>query len=353
MTQNAWTQSDSNPSSGVDLRESDLRPANLSAENISAYMRDIERLKARKKEFIAVPCPACDSGGCVAAFEKYEFAFVRCTSCRTLYMTPRPSPGLLADYHATSEGYAFWVKHIYPVSEDIRREKIHKPSLDRVHRLCDRYGLVGGELLEVGPGFGTFADLAAKSGFFQRVTVVEPAKDMAVACRQRGLQVVEKPIELIGQEIGPVDILVAFEVIEHLFRPKDFLKMCAKLVRVGGIIVLSCPNGMGFDIEVLGPKSSSVDADHINLFNPDSLRSLLRRSGFEAVDITTPGRLDAELVRTAAISGDFDLSSNPFLRRVLLDEWERLGGKFQRFLADNDLSSHMWLAARRTGMRDL
>jgi hypothetical protein len=32
---------------------------------------------------------------------------------------------------------------------------------------------------------------------------------------------------------------------------------------------------------------------------------------------------------------------------VLVEEWERLGWPFQMFLAEQGLSSHMWLAARR------
>ena len=36
-----------------------------------------------------------------------------------------------------------------------------------------------------------------------------------------------------------------------------------------------------------------------------------------------------------------------FLQRVLIDEWERLGRGFQTFLAENGLTSHMWLAARK------
>ena len=45
--------------------------------------------------------------------------------------------------------------------------------------------------------------------------------------------------------------------------------------------------------------------------------------------------------------GDFELSGQCFLRRLLLDDWERLGGPFQEFLAEHGLSSHMWLMARK------
>jgi len=67
----------------------------------------------------------------------------------------------------------------------------------------------------------------------------------------------------------------------------------------------------------------------------------------EVLEAETPGKLDAEIVRKRVLSGLIDLSAQPFLRRVLVDEWDRLGGVFQRFLAENSLSSHMWIVARK------
>ena len=86
----------------------------------------------------------------------------------------------------------------------------------------------------------------------------------------------------------------------------------------------------------------------MNLFNPDSLAGLLSRSGFDVLETATPGRLDAELVRDAALEGELDLAARPFLKRVLIDEWERLGTPFQSFLATNGLSSHLRVLARKT-----
>ena len=68
---------------------------------------------------------------------------------------------------------------------------------------------------------------------------VEPTPEMAAACRARGVDVIEKRVEEIGDELGAVDIIVSFEVIEHLFAPRLFLDQCARLLRQGGLLVLS------------------------------------------------------------------------------------------------------------------
>lgn len=335
---------------GDRLSEKELCPDDLLAGQEAAFARDIARLHARQAEFVEVGCPACAGASAVPAFVKYGFSFRRCRDCETIYMSPRPSPAVMADYYSNSENYAYWAQHIFPASEASRKEKIHKPWLARVAGYCDRFGIRKGTLVEIGPGFGTFAELASGSGLFSNMLVIEPTPEMAAACRARGVRVIEKRIEdVLDSEIRGVDVLVSFEVIEHLFEPAAFVRQCARLVRPGGLLVLSCPNGLGFDIAMLGGKALAVDAEHVNLFNPYSLSRLLAGAGFEVLEASTPGRLDAELVREAALKGEYDLSADPFLSRVLIGEWDRLGWSFQQFLADHGLSSHMWIAARRGG----
>ena len=328
------------------LSESELCPPDLLAGQEEAFARDVARLRALAGEFVEVACPACGSRESAPALVKWGFAYRTCDACATLYMSPRPSPAVMASYYASSENYAYWAEHIFPASEAARREKVHRPWLERVAGYCDRFAVPRGTLVEVGPGFGTFSALAQESGVFERVVAVEPTPELAAACRSRGVRVVEKPVEEVGDDLPAPDVMVAFEVIEHLFDPAVFLAQCARLLTPGRLLVLSCPNGRGFDIAELGAESLAIDPEHVNLFTPASLALLLERSGFEVLEASTPGRLDAEFVHDAIASGRHT-ASGPFLERVLVDEWERLGGPFQRFLAENGLSSHMWVVSRR------
>jgi SAM-dependent methyltransferase len=260
-------------------------------------------------------------------------------------MTPRPSPEILGAYYAASENYAYWAEHIFPASEASRREKVNRPWLERIAGYAAEHGVSLGTLVEVGPGFGTFAALARER--FERVIGVEPTPEMAAAARERGVEIVEKGIEAVAAgELPAADVVCAFEVIEHLFEPRVFLEHAARLLRPGGLVVVSCPNGLGFDIAELGATSLAVDPEHVNLFNPDSLSLLARSCDLEVLSAETPGRLDAEFVHDAVAEGKHEPAS-PFLRRVLVDEWDRLGWPFQQFLAEHGLSSHLWLVARR------
>jgi len=329
------------------LREEEIRPHDLLSGQAERYQADIRWLLDRRRQFVSVTCPACGSGRAERAFQKYELDYVRCTPCETLYVTPRPSPALLKSYYLRSENYAYWNKHIFPASEDARREKIFKPRVARVLDLCRQHGVKTGTLLEIGAAFGTFGQEVQRTGAFGRIVAVEPTPDLARTCRARGLEVLEAPVEELDPAGLEADVVVAFEVIEHLFSPASFLDQCRRLLAPGGMLVLTCPNVKGFDIEILQALSSAVDTEHLNYFHPRSLKGLLARCGYEPLGVETPGQLDAELVRQKALSGEIDLSSRPFLRRVLLEEWEGLGGRFQRFLADSGFSSHMWAAGRK------
>ena len=346
MTDARRSETDASALLGQPLSEHELCPDELLSEQEAAFARDIARLLDRRAEFVDADCPACDGRRREPAFSKYGFDFARCGDCATIYMAPRPSEAAMGDYYANSENYAYWATHIFPASEPVRREKIHRPWHGRVVDFCRRFGVPTGRLIEVGPGFGTFCAVALEEGTFAEVLAIEPTPELAAACRSRGVTVLEQRVEDVGADVAPADVLVSFEVIEHLFRPRRFLELAGRLVRPGGLLVLSCPNGEGFDIATLGPVSQAVDAEHVNLFNPRSLSRLVEAAGFTVLEVTTPGRLDAEIVRDAVLAGQFDLSAQPFLRQVLVDDWDRLGWPFQQFLAANQLSSHMWLVAR-------
>ncbi|HEY9691118.1 MAG TPA: class I SAM-dependent methyltransferase [Oculatellaceae cyanobacterium] len=329
------------------LKESEIRPDELMKAQAERLANDVQRLLQYKDDFISVNCPACAANNFAQLYTKYGIQFVLCQECETIYANPRPKPEHLDEYYSKSENYAYWNKYIFPASEAARREKIFKPRVQKVIDICQRFNIPTNTLLEVGTGFGIFCEEIQKLGVFQRVIGVEPTPDLAETCRNRGIEIIEEPIEQVDFGNTQIDVIVNFEVIEHLFSPKEFLEKCYQLLSKGGILIITCPNSKGFDIVNLGDKSSAVDNEHINLFNLNSLAKLLENCGFEVVEQQTPGRLDAELVRKQIIAGNFDVSNQPFLKQILIDEWEAKGEEFQNFLSASKLSSNMLLVAQK------
>ena len=331
------------------LRDHELRPDHLKKGQAERYAADVKRLLEHKDEFVEVPCPACGGNHFAKAFEKYKLTYVVCRDCETLHINPRPTPEILDHYYANSENYYYWNTYIFPATENARREKIARPRALRVAEICQRHGVPMEVLLEVGAGFGTFCEEVNSLNLFRRVVAVEPTPDLAETCRRKGLETIAKPIEQITLEKRAINVVASFEVLEHLFSPRNFLQSCAEVLSPGGLLILTCPNAKGFDILVLKELSESVDTEHLNYFHPASLSLLAQDCGLDVLEVLTPGKLDAEMVRKKILSGEFDASGHPFLKHVLVDEWDHAGEAFQEFLQDNGLSSHMWLVARKPG----
>lgn len=327
------------------MKEQDIRPPDLIAENDRLHAADVRRIFSDRDSFVSVPCPACGDGSPAVEFVKKDFRFNRCPACETLYVSPRPAARQLADFYS-----APWIKHwndkIFPASEQSRREHIFKPRAERVADLCRKYATGTKTLLDVGAGFGTFCEEIDRLKLFDRVAAVEPSRDLAGTCRSKGIETLECPIEEVA--LKDVDVITNFELIEHLFAPVDFIRYCARVLSRNGLLIITTPNIKGFDLMVLGEHSENIVApQHLNYFNPRSIARLLESCGMSVVEVLTPGKLDADIVRTKALGGVIDLADQPFLREVLVNEWDRAGAPFQEFLAANCLSSHMWVVAKK------
>lgn len=328
------------------MKEESIRPESLSRESDKLHSEDIREIIKRTSEFVVIPCPACESGNWKVLFEKDGFQFVSCAECETVFINPRPTAEMLAEFYVTSKTVKYWNDKVFPASESVRRSEIFIPRAQKIAELCSKYDAETKVFIDVGAGFGTFCEEIGKLAVFDKVFAIEPSHDLAETCRRKELDVIEKPIEEV--ELDKVNVITNFELVEHLYWPKDFLRACAKALSKGGLFILTTPNIKGFDLLTLGRLSDNIRGpNHLNYFHPKSLSWLLQDCGFEVVEVMTPGKLDAELVRKKILSGQLDISNCPFLKHILIDDWETKGDSFQNFLQDNQLSSHLWIVARK------
>lgn len=327
--------------------ENDIRPKDLLEGQKIAVMQDVGMLLSNADKFVHVNCPACNANKGSKKYEKYSFTYLECSDCKTVYTSPRPTAALLGEFYSNSVNYAYWNKYIFPASESTRRQKIVVPRVDRILDYCKKYASPTNSILEVGAGFGTFCEEMASRKVFNRIVAVEPSPTLAQTCRSRGVETIELPIEKVAlKEDEKFDVVVNFEVIEHLFSPRDFIQQCKRQMKPGALFVVSCPNAQGFDVITLKEKSNTIDHEHVNYFTPHSLDLLFKANGFEVLEVLTPGVLDADIVRNTILAGDFSVDDEPFLKQVLIDEWETKGKSFQEFLTANKLSSNLWIIAK-------
>jgi len=86
-------------------------------------------------------------------------------------------------------------------------------------------------------------------------------------------------IRLMG---SPAQLILAFDILEHLTSPFQFLQNCHSVLENGGKVILTTPNVNSWE-RILRPLnwSGARDPQHKILFTKYSLEFALRKSGFE------------------------------------------------------------------------
>ena len=137
----------------------------------------------------------------------------------------------------------------------------------------------GRRMVEIGGGTGSFGVLAQSRGWeYVDYDISETAIQFA---RQLGVKA-----ELFGVDDVPplpedsTDVVVMWEVIEHVWNIHDYLSVIHKALIPGGLFVLSTPNsGTMRHVERWEP--IGLPPIHSSFFTADSLERSLRRHGFE------------------------------------------------------------------------
>ena len=170
-----------------------------------------------------------------------------------------------------------------------------------VRAAMEKFGIIDASVIDIGGGYGVFAEEYEKLTN-NAVIIIEPGPSLATACRERGLTVVEKFLEGVTDNDLPKTprFFVSFELFEHLHDPASFFEHLNSIMNPGDLFLFTTLSGSGLDIQVLWEQSKSVSPPHhLNFLNPASVPLLLDRCGFETLEITTPGKLDIDIMKNS------------------------------------------------------
>lgn len=128
-------------------------------------------------------------------------------------------------------------------------------------------------VLEVGSGQGAFIERVQQQCKIE-IQGIELNPNAVRMAQAKHLPVVLQDItEMVQDKAECFDAICAFQVLEHLSQPQEFLQLMLKLLRPGGLLLISVPNGHSF-MRHAQEDILNMPPHHVTQWNANSLRYL-------------------------------------------------------------------------------
>jgi SAM-dependent methyltransferase len=140
----------------------------------------------------------------------------------------------------------------------------------------------GLEVLEAGCGEGYGADLISRVA--RRVIALDYDETTVAHVRARypRVEVMHGNLAELPLADASVDVVVNFQVIEHLWDQTQFVRECARVLRPSGLLMVSTPNRITFS----PGRDTPINPFHTRELNADELTRLLVDAGFTSVSMS-------------------------------------------------------------------
>lgn len=249
------------------------------------------------------PCPLCDSPRrtvVAPALRDVEyrlegqFQAARCLECGFVYLSRRPREQDLPTYY-TRAYHAHDGSRARGLVAWLYRAK-HKM---RFQHLCRYVKGSPARVLEIGCGDGQFLRyLEGRWGQVSRLTGCDPCGERIRLPAGSGIRVLRGGVENLDRS-ERYDLVLLYEVLEHLRRPRQDLARMADLLSPGGTLIMQVPNWHSCWRGVFGRHWAGWSTPrHLGFFDRSSLDRALRLAGLRVRDIHgvfEPGELAASL----------------------------------------------------------
>lgn len=273
-----------------------------------------EHLNIKSASELKNSCPACLSNEYKFAFDKYNFHYVQCKKCMSLYVQNRVSKENLEIYNQSLETNIYSSKQYSEYLQQLLEANNFDIEL--------MYTRIFGNKQNIKIGY-----LGSKKLVFEK-------------------SLAKFDIEIESFKITTnKDSFYDFIILDHALEKMDdlfnFLNLSNKALKKDGYIYILARVGSGIDILTLWEKSKVYPLEHQNLLSIDGLKILLNNIGFHIKEINTPGTLDVDNI----LKNKSEIPK--FLEYIRLFNNDRALEDFRIFIQKNLLSSFATIIAKK------
>jgi 2-polyprenyl-3-methyl-5-hydroxy-6-metoxy-1,4-benzoquinol methylase len=214
-------------------------------------------------------------------FNDRRFHTVRCRQDGMMWLDPQPTEQFYnalysQHYHTTGQDDPLLEQATLDVHSNLEeRKRIGRMRVAQIEQFCPP-----GRFLEVGFGSGATLEAASLRGW--DVLGLELDQDCVDRMNAQGIRAINSSLLRVEEAPGSLDVIGLYSVIEHTLDPAAFLIKARELLKEGGILVMRLP-----DTDDEGPPASLIA--HVYHFNTHTIAMLLRRCGFEVLQLSDFG----------------------------------------------------------------
>lgn len=169
----------------------------------------------------------------------------------------------------------------------------------RLELLFDTLKDVGAnkKVLDAGCGEGFFTHAIQNAGY--EAVGMDISENAVAEARQiyKDMEFVCNPLDVQWPfEDGSFDVIFSTEVIEHVLGTYEMLQEMNRVLKWGGIIILTTPyhgliKNLGIVLFGFDRHFNNIEGGHIRFFTRKFLKSLLNKFGFDVIETKYIGRL--------------------------------------------------------------
>jgi len=199
--------------------------------------------------------------------------FMRCRNCGLTYAAHIPDADELAALYGASH---------FTYEDEL-------PNLRRSYGRClRRVAAVRADtddFLEIGCGNGFMLEEALAQGY-RSVRGVEPSGESIARASPHVRPFIHHGM-FDGRAFAPasIGVVAAFQVLDHLANPGQFLADARAILRPGGAVLIVVHDASAWSVRLLGERSPIFDVAHPYLYDRGTLRRLLERAGLVVQDM--------------------------------------------------------------------
>lgn len=232
-----------------------------------------------------ITCLVCQNSKIDFFTKKNDYNIYKCWDCGLIFVWPLPANSAAlytADYFdgaASGFGYVDY-------EED---KKATAKTLDSYLAKIESYLPLKGRLLDVGAAIGSFLQIAKTKGW--QTKGVELSQYAAEKARANGLDVITGTVRDLILASKDFDVVTYLDVFEHILDPISELNSARKLLRQEGFLIINTPDSSSWFARLMGRSwHTFVPPEHLFIYSPKNLTILLKRIGFEIVEVCKIGK---------------------------------------------------------------